>query len=235
MVVVLTAVTPEPDTHRSVARIVERWGDELLVVCPYDVESAVDRGDVALVVVVGGPLLDEALSVVARVRQHGPTYLAVLLESTRMQDELISYRLGCDAFVVTPCPELLLEARLRALLVRARPAGAPVSFGCLTLDPLQRSVLVHGEEIHLTRREFDLLQVLLENPRRVVPRAELLEQVWDGRQASDHAIEVHLSRLRAKVADAGGPQIGEAVPRVGYRLGRGRQQVRERSLIEMTS
>ena len=73
----------------------------------------------------------------------------------------------------------------------------------------------------LTRIEFDLLGILLEQPTRVVPRDELVSRVWGSWFGDDHVVEVHLSRLRAKVVRAGGPRIGVAVRGVGYRLGLG--------------
>jgi DNA-binding response OmpR family regulator len=78
-----------------------------------------------------------------------------------------------------------------------------------------------GAELDLTRIEFDLLAILLEHPTRVVPREELVSRVWGSWFGDDHVVEVHLSRLRAKVVRAGGPRIGVAVRGVGYRLGLG--------------
>jgi DNA-binding response OmpR family regulator len=73
--------------------------------------------------------------------------------------------------------------------------------------------------VDLTRIEFDLLHALVTQQRRVVPRGELLEVGWDGCPPSDHVLDVHLSRLRRKVLQAGGPKIGVPVPGVGYRVG----------------
>jgi DNA-binding response OmpR family regulator len=82
---------------------------------------------------------------------------------------------------------------------------------------------VGGQELALTRIEFDLLALLMEDPGRVVPREEIVSRVWGDWFSDDHVVEVHLSRLRRKVSDAGGPRVGTAVRGVGYRLGADRR------------
>jgi DNA-binding response OmpR family regulator len=91
--------------------------------------------------------------------------------------------------------------------------------GPLTVDTETRVATVDETELDLTRTEFDLLVMLMDNPRRVVNRQALLEGVWGSWYGDDHVVEVHMSRLRTKVKAAGGPRIGVAVRGVGYKLG----------------
>ena len=84
------------------------------------------------------------------------------------------------------------------------------------VDTEARVASVDGVELDLTRTEFDLLVMLMDNPRRVVNREALLEGVWGSWYGDDHVVEVHMSRLRSKVKAAGGPRIGVAVRGVGY-------------------
>ena len=87
------------------------------------------------------------------------------------------------------------------------------------MDTEARTTVFEGTEVSLTRIEFDLLAALMESPRRVIPKHELIENVWGSWQCDGHAVESHLSRLRAKVKNAGGPSLGVAVRGVGYKLG----------------
>jgi DNA-binding response OmpR family regulator len=139
-------------------------------------------------------------------------------------DQLLAFAAGADDVVPHGTSQRLLLARVRALLGRRRPAGGDVvrTVGMLSLDHRARAVEVGGRPLTLTRIEFDLLALLMEDPGRVVPRVEIVSRVWGDWYSDDHVVEVHLSRLRRKVADAGGPRVGTAVRGVGYRLGAGR-------------
>ncbi|WP_231979814.1 winged helix-turn-helix domain-containing protein [Tessaracoccus coleopterorum] len=88
----------------------------------------------------------------------------------------------------------------------------------LTIDLAGRSVTVHGETVDLTRIQFDLLASLAEQPRRVLTREQLVERVWGGWFGTDHHLDVHLSRLRQRINQAGGPRVAHAVRGVGFRF-----------------
>jgi DNA-binding response OmpR family regulator len=90
--------------------------------------------------------------------------------------------------------------------------------GELEIDLLAREVMVAGRPVDVTRIEFDLLVALARSPRRVLTREQLIEAVWDSPVDSSHVLDAHLSRLRCKVAQAGGERIAHAVRGIGYRL-----------------
>ncbi|NHB86121.1 winged helix-turn-helix transcriptional regulator [Tessaracoccus sp. HDW20] len=77
---------------------------------------------------------------------------------------------------------------------------------------------MHGETVDLTRIQFDLLASLAEQPRRVLTREQLVERVWGGWFGTDHHLDVHLSRLRQRINQAGGPRVAHAVRGVGFRF-----------------
>ena len=86
------------------------------------------------------------------------------------------------------------------------------------MDLLRRQVLVRGEEVRLTSREFQILEVLLRNAGRVVTRSMLLEAVWDYRfDPQTNIVDQHVSRLRQKLGDDGAAAVIETVRGVGYR------------------
>lgn len=99
------------------------------------------------------------------------------------------------------------------------PARSSVlAAGVVSVDADSRRAFVGDVEVHLTRTEFELLRLLLSSAQRVLPRPEIVRAIWGDWPGDDHLIEVHVSRLRRKIVNAGGPSVVEAVRGVGYRL-----------------
>jgi two-component system response regulator MprA len=122
--------------------------------------------------------------------------------------------------VVKPfAPEELL-ARVRALLRRADPADREaLTFGDLTLDPDNRSVLRGDRVIELTKTEFDLLAVLLQSACRVVTRSVLFTEVWGyDFGTKSNSLDVYIGYLRRKLEAAGESRLVHTVRGVGYVL-----------------
>jgi DNA-binding response OmpR family regulator len=182
--------------------------------------SSVQRHRPTLVLLAAPAGAESATATVRAVRAATDALIAVAGAGDDL-DQLLAFAAGADEVVPRGTSERLLLARVRALLGRRRPAeeDAVLSVGLLRLDHRARTVDVAGTELTLTRIEFDLLALLMEDPGRVVPRDEIVSRVWGDWYSDDHVVEVHLSRLRRKVADAGGPRVGTAVRGVGYRLG----------------
>jgi len=92
-------------------------------------------------------------------------------------------------------------------------------WGSLTLLPEYRQLLIDDRYVHLTRREFDLLHVLISNPYQVFSRIQILAALGsnDG-VGADHIVDTHASRLRLKIIAAGGPRLVQAVHAIGFRL-----------------
>lgn len=115
-----------------------------------------------------------------------------------------------------------LLARLRALdRQRAQPGAAPLQVADLELDPLHRAVTRAGQPISLTNREFALLELLLRNAGRVVPKTRIAEKVWEvDFDMGSNVIEVHVSQLRRKLDKAFPhlPPLLETVVGHGYRI-----------------
>jgi DNA-binding response OmpR family regulator len=112
-------------------------------------------------------------------------------------------------------------ARSAALLVGGATDVDPldrIEDGDLDIDVVAREVRVAGRPVEMTRIEFDLLLALARDPRRVLTRAQLLAAAWDAPVDGSHVLDTHLSRLRGKIARAGGQRVAHAVRGVGYRL-----------------
>ena len=135
-------------------------------------------------------------------------------------DRVLALELGADDYVVKPFLNREFVARVRVRL--RRPPGRPDRRAVrdadegLQVDPRSREVVLDGETVALTAKEFDLLQYLMESPRQVFSRAQLLDAVWDSSAEwqAESTVTEHIHRLRQKV---GGDRI-VTVRGVGYRF-----------------
>ena len=140
-------------------------------------------------------------------------------------DRVRGFARGADDYLVKPFHYGELLARVRAVIRRAegRPQRGVVRVGDLTLDPLTRAVRLAGRPVHLSVKEFALLQALADEPTRVRSKNELLRDVWGYLSIGQtRTVDAHACRLRKKLADAGsGRQWVVNVRGVGYRLTEG--------------
>jgi two-component system, OmpR family, response regulator RegX3 len=140
-------------------------------------------------------------------------------------DRVVGLELGADDYVVKPFSARELVARIRAVLRRtdaterqARPD--PFEAGPVRLDPDRRSVTLAGRELELTRKEFELLHVLMRAAGSVVTRERLIDEVWDVNWfGSTKTLDVHVSALRRKLGDDPvAPRYLHTVRGVGFRF-----------------
>jgi two-component system response regulator ResD len=154
----------------------------------------------------------------------GPRIAVILLTARGEEsDRLVGLRQGADDYVVKPFSPAELVARVGAVLRRVSPPdeeAPPIVHGALRIEPASRRVLLDGEELTLTMREFDLLAHLAAHPGRVYSRDQLMEAVWGEPFFTDTStVTVHIRRLRAKLGDdPAEPRFIETVWGVGYRL-----------------
>jgi two-component system, OmpR family, KDP operon response regulator KdpE len=131
---------------------------------------------------------------------------------------------GADDYMLKPFSAEQLDARIRAVLRRAGNAGAPAPalvVGPLRVEPDARRATLDGEELDLTRLEFDLLAYLAARAGKVVAKRDLLRDVWHQPYGgADRTVDVHLSWLRRKLGErASDPRFLHTVRGVGVRLG----------------
>ena len=143
-------------------------------------------------------------------------------------DQLSGFAAGADEYMAQPFFPRVLVARIKALLRRELAELAPASklqVGVVELDLESRLATINGTAVHLTRIEFDLLQVLMEKPKRVYSRDELIMRVWDDWHCDGHVLESHISRIRTKFRKHGLANVAPAVRGYGYRFSTDKQLV----------
>jgi DNA-binding response OmpR family regulator len=162
----------------------------------------------------------EGIDVVAWARRHQrPTGLLMLTARDAPSDRVRGLDTGADDYVIKPFDFGELLARVRALQRRPRRVDQPVIHrGRLELDPVRREASVDGRALSLTSTEYRILEVLMRRSPAVVDRKAIAEHAWQDETdpIGTNAIEVHLSRLRAKLPDAGVRIV--TVRGAGYRL-----------------
>jgi DNA-binding response OmpR family regulator len=168
----------------------------------------------------------DGLAVLRHLRSGGDTPVILLTARAEEVDRVVGLELGADDYVVKPFSPRELTARVRTVLRRTRATplqavGELLDHGALRIDPRTREVLVDGQLVSLTPKEFDLLVFLAASPRQVFSRRQLLTHVWDSSpDFQDPAtVTVHVGRLRQKIErDPDEPRWLTTVWGVGYRF-----------------
>ena len=177
------------------------------VECAYDGAAAVElarnnRFDL-LILDVMMPEVD-GLEACMRIREFSNVPIIMLTAKSEDADKLMGFECGADDYLTKPFNILELKARVRALLRRAagvqRQQGSVLTAGDLSLNTEERVAIRGGKTVDLTAKEYDLIELLMRNPRRVYSRENLMNVVWGYIYAGDYrTVDVHIRRLREKL------------------------------------
>jgi two-component system response regulator MprA len=215
------------DDERAVRESLRR----ALVLQGYEVELASDGAEAlerlpaegqpdAVVLDILMPGID-GLEVCRQIRQRGNSVPVLMLTARdAVGDRVEGLDAGADDYLVKPFALEELLARLRALLRRGSPTvDGALHFADLELDPGTREVRRAGDQVELTRTEFNLLELFMLNPRQVLTRSIIFERVWgyDFGFASN-SLDVYIGYLRRKTEAGGKPRLIHTVRGVGYAL-----------------
>jgi two-component system response regulator MprA len=175
----------------------------------------------AVVLDIAMPAID-GLEVCRRLRLLGNRVPILMLTAREaVSDRVAGLDAGADDYLVKPFDVDELKARLRALLRRSGPEGdgEELSFAELRLDSARHGAAVGEEFAELTRTEYQLLELLLRNPRRVLPHSLIYDRVWGyDFGAASNALRVYVGYLRRKLQQAGARPLIHTVRGVGYVL-----------------
>ena len=161
-----------------------------------------------------------ALSAIRAEKRSTPVLMLSALG--QVDDRITGLNAGADDYLTKPFAFQELIARLQAI-VRRRSGptanGSIIQVGDLTLDKLSRTAMRGNRRIELLPKEYQLLEYMMRHPGQVLTRTMLLEAVWDySFNPGTNVIEVHISRLRAKVDGEGEPPMIQTLRGAGYRL-----------------
>jgi two-component system, OmpR family, response regulator RegX3 len=140
-------------------------------------------------------------------------------------DRIVGLELGADDYIVKPFSAREVVARIRAVLRRAGDQGSagdnrPIEIGPLRLDRARRAAVLDDAELDLTRKEYELLELLMTEAGAVITRERLIDEVWDVNWfGSTKTLDVHVSGLRRKLGDSSSsPRFIHTVRGVGFRF-----------------
>jgi two-component system response regulator RegX3 len=137
------------------------------------------------------------------IRKTSSVPIIMLTAKDTELDKILGLELGADDYVTKPFSGRELLARMKAVLRRSSTESASadgvLEAGGIRLDPERFEVTVQGEPVHLPRKEFELLEILMEHPGKVLSRGTLIDRVWGSDYFGDsRTLDVHIKRLRAK-------------------------------------
>ena len=155
-----------------------------------------------------------------REQETGDNHLPVMLLTARAEDadQVRGLEGGADDYVTKPFSPIVLAARVRTLLKREGRAASPIeTIGCLSVNELRREVLVEGQPVELTPKEYELLIYFKKNRSIALSRESILNAVWGYDYFGDlRTVDTHVKELRAKLGDCG--SMIETVRGYGYRF-----------------
>ena len=179
------------------------------VECAYDGAAALElarEGRFDLIILdVMMPEMD-GLETCMKIREFSNVPIIMLTAKSEDADKLMGFESGADDYLTKPFNILELKARVRALLRRAagvqRSQGSLLTVGNVTLNTEERVAVRNGKTVDLTAKEYDLIELLMRNPRRVYSRENLMNVVWGYTYAGDYrTVDVHIRRLREKLEE----------------------------------
>jgi DNA-binding response OmpR family regulator len=169
----------------------------------------------------------DGIEVTRQLRARTDVPIVMVTARGEEADRVLGLEVGADDYVTKPFSPRELLARIRATVRRVRgqagPAQQTIQVGALVLDPQRMTVTLEGKAIDVTAYEFAILRALAQRPGRVLSREQLLDLAKGSAELSfDRSIDVHVSRLRAKLGDdSRSPRILKTVRGVGYLLAGG--------------
>ena len=163
----------------------------------------------------------DGFEVCRKVREFSNVPIIMLTAKDELEDKVTGLDLGADDYITKPFAIQELMARIRAALRKHTetdgPEGERLTCKNLVLYPSRYEVTVNGEEIHLTKKEYSLLEYLLRNKRNVLTRDQILQEVWGYDYAGyTNVVDVYIRYLRAKIDERFSDKYIYTVRGVGY-------------------
>lgn len=168
------------------------------------------------------------IEVMSKIRKHNTVPIIIISAKDTDSDKTLGLGLGADDYITKPFSVTEVLARIKANIRRSTQYAMGTSMeqpvitqGVLSMNLNDYSVKKNGKEIELTAKEFEILKLLLQNPKKVYTKEQIYSLVWnDAYLGDENAVNVHISRLRTKIEDnPRDPQYIITVWGIGYKLG----------------
>ena len=216
-------VDADPPSRDVIVKALTDVGYSITTVAD-EVQAFAEAGDHDLVIldILSGP--KSAADVCREIRTHSRVPIIMVTAKTSEIDTVVGLEVGADDYVSKPYRLRELVARIRAALRRAPrdqpvPSASVLEVGDVRLEPESHEVFVRGDLVTLPLKEFELLEVLLDNAGRVVTRDSLIDRVWGPHYVGDtKTLDVHVKRLRSKIEeDPSTPRRIVTIRGLGYK------------------
>jgi two-component system response regulator RegX3 len=219
----ILVVSYAPVTLEPVVRVLEEDGLAVEVVADAPEALSVFRPQHRLVIV-DGTIKTPPVELCRALRARSEVPIIVLTASFEEDEVVAALEAGADDVVATPVRARELVARARAAVRRGPEPVAEetaIEIGDVRLDPSGYVVTLDGNRVEMTRKEFELLRLLMTNAGQTVPRRMLIERVWGWESTEGKTLDTHIRRIRAKIeTDPSTPARIVTVRKVGYRYNR---------------
>jgi len=151
------------------------------------------------------------------------TPVIMLTAKDGANDIIDGLNVGADDYLVKPFSFRVLLARIRAVLRRPKQSlSTEIKIGDIVINPAEKKAFKNNKEVHLTLKEFSLLEYLMRHPKQVLNREQITTNIWDfSFDSFSNVVDVHITNLRKKLGDKNG-NIVETVRGVGYRMNEGK-------------
>lgn len=208
----IALIEDDPTVREELALLLENEGYQVLGVTDFTaVPRQVQAFEADLVLLDLGLPGKDGFALCAALRRESPVPIIIVTSRDAALDELKALSLGGDDYITKPYNIPILLARIKAVLRRTGEGGEAdtLTAGPLTLHLTRGTAALGSQTVELTRNELKILACLLAHPGQIVPRADLIEALWDSEiYIDDNTLSVNVTRLRAKLGQLG---LGEAI------------------------
>ncbi len=171
-------------------------------------KRSLDKFDLILLDVMMGPMSGFRFADFVRKELEISVPIIFLTARDKENDILTGFSLGADDYIAKPFSVNELTARIRAVLKRSQKeknkTQTIIRFGDIELDTMRKRVIINDEKVDLTKKEYEILRLLLDNQTRVFSREDLLKRVWGNDViVTERTVDVNITRLRAKLGNYG--------------------------------
>jgi DNA-binding response OmpR family regulator len=171
-------------------------------------KRSLSKFDLILLDVMMGPMSGFRFADTLRKEMDNNVPIIFLTARDKENDILTGFSLGADDYIAKPFSVNELTARIKAVLKRSEKEKnkmqSVVKFGDIELDTMRKRVIINDEKVDLTKKEYEILKLLLENQVRVFSREDLLKRVWGSEViVTERTVDVNITRLRSKLGDYG--------------------------------